>query len=408
MKALIILPAFTRGGFEASLIRLYEYLEDYGLDPEVVETSSFQPRQECSFPKSVIGVASDPYVWRICKLYNYLSNLSNCLIFNFSDDVLQGCLPKACSNKNVIVQVLRNDHPSVYKSTITLPAFWDFVITNSPVIYSNLQKKVPTKDIRFIPNGYSIPGHRGHRECPRTDANIVNILFVGRLVNESKGIFLIPLILRYLQSKGLKVHLTIVGDGPDKKSLVDQISQSELCGFVTFVEWQSPLSLSRLFYRADYLLLLSYYEGLPNVVIEALAHGCIPIMKRLNCLTSYLSDNSNSGLEFNIDNLQPLSDYIQNLETNIHLKAETKARCISYYHQNFSRSIEKARYNNLVKSCVSRGPKTPRYNLLVCEFLGIKLPVIAYLFVISRQLSVFPLYLKTFALAVYRSARGIA
>jgi glycosyltransferase involved in cell wall biosynthesis len=103
------------------------------------------------------------------------------------------------------------------------------------------------RDARWIPNGVEIPAKVGEEADPP------EILFVGRLSAE-KGI-------RTLVDATPGLNLVVAGDGP-LRSLVP-----EALGFVPHEEVQ------RLLARAAVVLLPSHREGLPMVLLEAMAHG---------------------------------------------------------------------------------------------------------------------------------------
>jgi glycosyltransferase involved in cell wall biosynthesis len=67
------------------------------------------------------------------------------------------------------------------------------------------------------------------------------------------------------------MHLTVLGEGPELEPLRARARQRGLDERVHFVGFQAnPYAF---FARADALVLSSAYEGLPNVVLEALACG---------------------------------------------------------------------------------------------------------------------------------------
>ncbi len=92
------------------------------------------------------------------------------------------------------------------------------------------------------------------------------LVAVGRLSPEKGPELLIQAIALCGRSQ---VHLTLVGDGPMRKQLEQQVDRLGLRERVTFTGFQSnPYTWIA---AADALVLSSRYEGFPNVVLEALA-----------------------------------------------------------------------------------------------------------------------------------------
>ncbi len=97
-----------------------------------------------------------------------------------------------------------------------------------------------------------------------------NLLAVGRLYPE-KGIDLLLRCMPLVQAAMPDAFLTIVGNGPDLPALRKLLDELAITSCVKFVgRRRNPYPLIR---EADLLVLPSRSEGLPNVVLEAIALG---------------------------------------------------------------------------------------------------------------------------------------
>lgn len=65
--------------------------------------------------------------------------------------------------------------------------------------------------------------------------------------------------------------MLVIGDGPERAALEARAQATGLADVIQFVGWQRPLH--RWYEAMDLLLLPSRTEGLPNVVLEAMAMG---------------------------------------------------------------------------------------------------------------------------------------
>jgi glycosyltransferase involved in cell wall biosynthesis len=81
-------------------------------------------------------------------------------------------------------------------------------------------------------------------------------------------------IFKRVKEKVPDVELIIVGDGPDRKRLME-LARGENVKFTGFVPEQEKLRILR---RAKVLLSCSEFEGFGIVPIEALACGAIPVV----------------------------------------------------------------------------------------------------------------------------------
>jgi glycosyltransferase involved in cell wall biosynthesis len=116
---------------------------------------------------------------------------------------------------------------------------------------------------------------------------ILNVCFFNKL----KAVDLIIRSLPKLDSKN--VDLLLVGDGGVRKSL-EQLSISlGLQKRVTFLGFRNKEELLELYNIADVFAMVSYYEGLPRALIEAMACGCIPIVTKVGGMPVVVSDGFN-------------------------------------------------------------------------------------------------------------------
>ncbi len=98
------------------------------------------------------------------------------------------------------------------------------------------------------------------------------ILFVGILL-ASKGCNELLAAFLNLTKKRPLAKLVFIGDGPLKKKLLAQVNARDLGDKVHFPGWVEHSKLPSWFSAASVFCLPSYSEGVPNVVLEAMACG---------------------------------------------------------------------------------------------------------------------------------------
>ncbi len=97
------------------------------------------------------------------------------------------------------------------------------------------------------------------------------ILYVGRLIDAQKNLrFMLEALER--ASRLAPLRIVLIGDGPDRQQLEHHGKQLGLAGRVHFLgHVDNPWSWMK---RASAVILLSKFEGEPNVLLEAIACGC--------------------------------------------------------------------------------------------------------------------------------------
>lgn len=96
------------------------------------------------------------------------------------------------------------------------------------------------------------------------------LVCVGRLSVE-KGQFLLVDAAHRLVRKGVRFELVLAGDGEVRKEVERQIARYELAGYVRITGWISSDQVRREILASRGLVLPSFSEGLPVVVMEAMA-----------------------------------------------------------------------------------------------------------------------------------------
>lgn len=117
------------------------------------------------------------------------------------------------------------------------------------------------------------------------------ILFVSRLI-EGKGLqFIIPELKKIQDNTDRKVKLIIVGDGPYREHLEKLTRQYNVEKYVQFEGQKSREELLLYYQNANVFILPSQQEGMPNVVLEAMACELPIIMTPCEGSKELMGDN---------------------------------------------------------------------------------------------------------------------
>lgn len=106
------------------------------------------------------------------------------------------------------------------------------------------------------------------------------ILFIGRLA-AVKGAPLLLEAIASVRAAHPDLSLAIVGDGPDRARLEARAVALGLADAVTFLGYQSQPAVAEILEQADMLVLPSFAEGVPVVLMEAMASRLPVIASRV-------------------------------------------------------------------------------------------------------------------------------
>jgi glycosyltransferase involved in cell wall biosynthesis/GT2 family glycosyltransferase len=107
---------------------------------------------------------------------------------------------------------------------------------------------------------------------PQPIPDVPRMVCVGRLA-EQKGQLLLLEAAAELKEEGHAFELTLAGDGPMRQAIEKQIERRQLDQHVRITGWLSNESVRKHMLDARIVVLPSFAEGLPVVLMEALALG---------------------------------------------------------------------------------------------------------------------------------------
>jgi len=148
------------------------------------------------------------------------------------------------------------------------------VVANSKGLAQASEKTDPVP-VQVIENGVD-----SKYFSPREKSNEkFKFLFVGRFQEQKNLDTLISAFSDGFLNSDTK--LTLVGDGPLKSELYELAEKFKIQSQVDWRPWQSKDDLRKIYHGADCLVNPSWYEGMPNVVLESMASGVPVIASRI-------------------------------------------------------------------------------------------------------------------------------
>ena len=190
------------------------------------------------------------------------------------------------------------------RSLFALP---DSFITISDEMAALLRKRGASSPIEVVYNGIDTARfHAGDPQAARSSlglpADKVLVGVIGRMEFRQKQQHL--LVKAVASDEGLKsaCHLVFAGEGPDRGALgalVDELGVS-----ATLLPWSDP---ALVYQSLDALVIPSRYEGLPLVMLEALASGTAVIGSDRDGMKDLLP----AGARFSPDDPDALADVLK-------------------------------------------------------------------------------------------------
>jgi glycosyltransferase involved in cell wall biosynthesis len=176
------------------------------------------------------------------------------------------------------------------------------------------------------------------------------VLFVGRLAEQKRVDDLLKAI-DLLQHVQPNLRTVIVGEGPLRDRLEETASAFQLDGRVRFLGHRDDVP--RLMAAADVVVLPSAYEGLPNVVLEAM-HFRKPVVATAAPGTTEVVVDNETGMLVPVGNVMLLArsirDLVRNPELASRLGEAGRARVEAHFRADAMVAQFAELYENLARS----------------------------------------------------------
>ena len=180
-----------------------------------------------------------------------------------------GDIPGAQKRFGVIYKVLSPMIRCIWRNAANL-------VANSEGLREKAYAYENRYPIQIISNGVDRDFFHADTRMTHQD-DTCNLLFVSRLI-EGKGLqYIIPHMETINRESGKYTKLVIVGDGPYRETLEQLVKQHQVETYVEFAGAKTKMELLPYYQQADLFILPSLSEGMPNVVLEAMAVG-LPIV----------------------------------------------------------------------------------------------------------------------------------
>ena len=218
-----------------------------------------------------------------------------------------------------------------------------------PINYSNYiyYKSLGLKDVLITPLGFNKNFQRIQKSVsyPR-----VSILTVAELI-KLKNIDKVLLALKQLIPQ-YDISYTIIGNGPEKKHLMEMVSKLRLSNHVTFINHIPHGEIPDEMYKHDIFIMPSYFETFGRVYFEAMAMG-IPIICAKNSGIYGIFKNKEEGIAVdhnNIDEIVGALEYlISNPAERRRIGQNGKKLVENYTWENVAKDMH-SKYQNIVNS----------------------------------------------------------
>ena len=151
--------------------------------------------------------------------------------------------------------------------------------------------------VKVIPNAVDCEYFRPDSQSRRSP---LTLLSVGRLHRQKNVSRVLEILLAVRSQSGIPAIARVIGDGPERQNLEKFAHRHDLDSAVSFEGWLPRSDVAAAYRSATVLVHLSSYEGMSNVVLEALASG-LPVVASRIPENMELIEPEQNGLLFDLN-----------------------------------------------------------------------------------------------------------
>ena len=280
---LIFSPTIEDGGVEKNLYNISNYISEkqikiYLLTANKDKLKNFNKKIKFLSPHDNKWNKSSRLIKTLICIYLFFKKFrgikKNIIILSFNSNIFAVILAKFLQ---CIVIIRSNTSPYAYTSNYLKKKIFQVIFSFSDKIIVNSNEfKKQFKSI-FKINSSCIYNPIENLEYIKKQANqkidfnffnknSLNLISIGRLVKQKNHILILKAIKNLPQYIDYK--LLIIGDGEEKENLFNFIKKNKLRNVKILPFQKNPYPYLK---KSDLFILSSLYEGLPNVLLEAMS-----------------------------------------------------------------------------------------------------------------------------------------
>jgi glycosyltransferase involved in cell wall biosynthesis len=199
------------------------------------------------------------------------------------------------------------------------------IVANSLGLQKLAMKNSAHKRIQVIENGVDAGLYKPDPSVKKSVDEVV-VLACGRLKIQKRFDLLLDAARICIQKESsIKIIIKIAGEGPEYSKLRNLCRKYGIDNRVTFLNWLDRSKLLEEYQAADIFVSTSDYEGMPNVILEAMSSG-LPVVATQTQGSEELVENNVNGFLIPTNGVENLSHALLTLIRNSDLRKRMGAQ----------------------------------------------------------------------------------
>jgi glycosyltransferase involved in cell wall biosynthesis len=205
--------------------------------------------------------------------------------------------------------------------------------------------------------GVEIPANFSKKSGHAPGANRVPVLLaVGRLHAVKNHVFLLQACF-LLRECGVRFRCLIVGDGPERAKLEFLIRELKIADVVTMVGHVPHDDIAEYYDAADLVVLTSHSEGIPLVLMEAMAHGKIVLAPSITGIPELVAAGK-TGFLYAAGDLEQFVWQVEQICKSLSALGSIGRTAREHIRQNFDQHKNLAKFADVFMQKIAHGDRS--------------------------------------------------
>ena len=208
-------------------------------------------------------------------------------------------------SENVILKALGRSNKLIHSLVISIVKQFELIVVRGSGAESFLRANSVTTHIVRITGSVEFPS-----EIPGLTERAVDVLFVGRLTEYKRPDRFVAVMSELFKDRP-QIKVVLIGDGPDRAELEQEVEKQKMTEAVTFMGQQSNV--------IDW-----HQKGVSIALLEAMACGAVPVVSDVGDMKDFVR-NGETGYILPEDDIEAFATRIQQLlsdESKWHVQSE--------------------------------------------------------------------------------------
>jgi colanic acid/amylovoran biosynthesis glycosyltransferase len=231
-----------------------------------------------------------------------------------------------------------------------------FCLTISQFNRRHILAHYPSVDSRKIMlrrMGVDIPASKNPRISDSGTSPV--LLAVGRLHRVKDHVFLLRACY-LLRECGLRFRCLIVGDGPERPKLQFLVRELRIEDVVTLVGYVPHNQVPDYYRNADVVVLTSRSEGIPLVLMEAMAHETIVLAPAITGIPELVIDGK-TGFLYEPGSLEDFAWRTEQICKSLNALNSVRQSAREHVRSHFERQVNLGQFGDLFLEKIERGDR---------------------------------------------------